>query len=698
MGYGNLIGQVLDEKYRIERQLGQGGMGSVYFATHLGTGRPVALKVIAPQLDAEEEFIARFRREAKAAGRMRHPNVVDVTDFGFAHVDGGRLAYLVMEYLDGCSLGEVLAEESKLPIVWVVDILEQTCSAVDAAHQYGTIHRDLKPDNIWLEPNRRGGYTVKVLDFGLAKLGGADLPESDQQPMVSDNESYDAGRNSLAKLAIVEPSTPADLELNDRTQSQLQTGEGSSEEMTTLVQHPSSEDQTMILVDTAEPSPAVESDTQLLPAEAVESSPSSDGSGHTVKQRRAPDTAPIAGLTHIGSILGTPLYMSPEQCRGETLDGRSDIYSIGVIGYHMLAGDPPFRGDSLQLLRQHIESPPPPLREKRSKIPKRMTALIMSALAKDKTERPATAEGFASALRASSEGTGALFRRAFALYIEHFPIFFRVSLLAFLPVIGFRIVQLVLTVLANKGAIPAGVGRVATVGLELLVTLLTFLASAVVVGITIRLVTQLFLAPLRPLEAGPAYKALKKRLKSILFVAFLASCISFLRLFLFIIPGVIYYIDSSLAVPVVMMEDLRGRAAIRRSRELVRRSRGTVIAILVIQYLIPILVQSLLAVLVNIPSIIQAAREGGRSGSGVAVNFGRDELVSRITALTASFTSIFIVPLIAGLAALLYLKTRQLGGETLRRALSVFEDEDAPTSNWQKRIRERLHMPTPTTR
>src|SRR2546423_15689233 len=155
MALAQLVGQVLDEKYRIEKQLGKGGMGSVYLATHLGTDRPVALKVIAPQFMLNDEFIERFKREAKASGRMRHPNVVDVTDFGFANVGSARVAYLVMEYLDGCSLGEVLAEESRLPIDWVVDILEQTCSAVDEAHRAGTIHRDLTPDNIWLEPNRR---------------------------------------------------------------------------------------------------------------------------------------------------------------------------------------------------------------------------------------------------------------------------------------------------------------------------------------------------------------------------------------------------------------------------------------------------------------------------------------------------------------------------------------------------------------
>src|SRR3981081_4383361 len=121
------VGQTLDEKYRLERLLGQGGMGAVYLATHLGTERYVALKLITPQFMRNEEFVERFRREARAAGRLRHPNVVDVTDFGFAHVGQDQVAYLVMEYLDGYTLNEILAEKSSLPLNWVIDILEQAC-------------------------------------------------------------------------------------------------------------------------------------------------------------------------------------------------------------------------------------------------------------------------------------------------------------------------------------------------------------------------------------------------------------------------------------------------------------------------------------------------------------------------------------------------------------------------------------------
>src|SRR5262245_58346942 len=176
------VGQILDDKYRLEHLLGQGGMGAVYLATHLGTERYVALKLISPQFMRNSEFVERFKREARAAGRLRHPNVVDVTGFGFARVKAGQVAYLVMEYLDGCTLGDVLAEEKRLPLEWVADILDQVGSAVHEAHQQGIIHRDLKPDNIWLEPNRLGGYRVKVLDFGIAKLGEASAPSLDDDP------------------------------------------------------------------------------------------------------------------------------------------------------------------------------------------------------------------------------------------------------------------------------------------------------------------------------------------------------------------------------------------------------------------------------------------------------------------------------------------------------------------------------------
>src|SRR5712671_5184213 len=210
------VGQTLDEKYRLERLIGQGGMGAVYLATHLGTERYVALKLITPQFMRNEEFVERFKREARAAGRLRHPNVVDVTDFGFARSGNQSVAYLVMEYLDGCTLSDVLAEEGRLPLYWAVDILEQVCAAVHEAHQQGIVHRDLKPDNIWLEPNGLGGYRVKVLDFGIAKLGDVSSAAPEVTPLNQSADDTPTIHLSESPLAATAAAGAADRE---RTQA-----------------------------------------------------------------------------------------------------------------------------------------------------------------------------------------------------------------------------------------------------------------------------------------------------------------------------------------------------------------------------------------------------------------------------------------------------------------------------------------------
>jgi serine/threonine protein kinase len=689
MALTQLTGEVLDEKYRIDKELGRGGMGAVYLATHLGTDRPVAVKVITPQFMMNDEFVERFKREAKAAGRLHHPNVVNVTDFGFARVAGERIAYLVMEYLDGCTLAEVLAEESKLQIDWVIDIIEQTCSAVDEAHQQGIIHRDLKPDNIWLEPNRRGGYTVKVLDFGLAKLGDAPGFESDSSFSSSNNRAAlpTQAASEARNTEFIERKTLAASSDGPEAATRLQP---SAEHLATLILEQSLQPDASASAEDA----ASETATQLLPASNVESVASKRSEeertrvlDHTTDEHLPRQTVPADGLTRVGSILGTPLYMSPEQCRSEPLDARSDIYSLGVIAYQMLAGEPPFTGSADEVMRLHIEAAPRPLKEKRRKIRKRMSNLVMTALSKQPQDRPASAAGFASALRANAEGTGALLRRAFTLYIEHFPKFFRVAVLMYIPLIALHIALLVSSALkpTETQTLVSGSIKVTatpTSATEIIISIATFFVNffvnAVIAGVTIRLVTQLFLAPLRPLELRTAYASMRRRLKALLVTIAIASIRSFVGLLLLVIPGVIMFINYSLAAPVVMMEGLKGRAALKRSKSLVKRSKRTVILILLFQWAIPACTGAIVGALLSM-------------GLKLSRTPNAPMLSGRITAIIIVALNAFIVPLIATLTALLYLKTRQLGGETLREALSQFEEEDAPRARWQMRMRERLH-------
>ena len=708
MALAQLVGQVLDEKYRIEKQLGKGGMGSVYLATHLGTDRPVALKVIAPQFMLNDEFIERFKREAKASGRMRHPNVVDVTDFGFANVGSARVAYLVMEYLDGCTLGEVLAEESRLPIDWVIDILEQTCSAVDEAHKQGVIHRDLKPDNIWLEPNRRGGYTVKVLDFGLAKIADAVLPKLSDVGVITGATAAAQSASPVTNVKTAAPAISRDTEHIRDTERIRDTEhiEGATQalhEAATQIQmaSPVAEEETRVLTNEQAGKPGLdkenEDETQLLaPAmseDATLAQPAPRGGGsitrrihhNTVEGRPALGTVSTDGLTLAGSILGTPLYMSPEQCKGEPLDARSDIYSLGVIAYQMLAGEPPFKGQTFEVMKLHTEAPPPPLREKRREAPRRMAALVMSALAKKPEDRPASAAGFASALRASSEGTGTLLRKAFALYSEHFPPFIRLSLVAYSPVIILTVFLIVNDALKSEMLFTPLAGKIIAVVIGMLLAFANFVASSVINGVTIRFVTQLYVAPLRPIKLRTGLAALKKKLRPLLLTTFMVGFFSFIGLALLVIPGVIFFINSSLAAPVVMMENLKGRAAIRRSKALVKRARGTVIAIILIQYVMPAIVSSfIITAFTNSKMIVRIGQALDQS--------------SRLSAIVSTLLNVLFIPLLSTLTALLYLKARQLGGETLKEALSEFEAEETPNTKWQQRMRVRLHTPTHTSR
>jgi eukaryotic-like serine/threonine-protein kinase len=161
-----LVGMLIEKKYRIEDRIAQGGMSTVYLASHVQLDLPVAVKVLHERLVPDESAISRFRREAQSAMQIRHTNAIAVMDFG---VTESNLVYLVMEYLQGMTLREKLNKEPKLPLPEVLSIMRQICAAVKVAHRRGIVHRDLKPENIFLQRDGEG-EVVKVLDFGIAKL------------------------------------------------------------------------------------------------------------------------------------------------------------------------------------------------------------------------------------------------------------------------------------------------------------------------------------------------------------------------------------------------------------------------------------------------------------------------------------------------------------------------------------------------
>jgi len=564
-------GLTLSGKYRLERLLGRGGMGSVHLATHLGTGRFVALKLIAPEFMRNAHFVERFRREARAAGRLRHPHIVDVIDFGFSRLGEDEVAYLVMEYLDGCSLGQVLREEGGLPLPRVVEILEQVCSAVHEAHQAGVVHRDLKPDNIWLEPDRLGGFRVKVLDFGIAQLAG---------------EAPDAPTPGAATVPTGSP------------------------------------------------------------------------------------TAPSPALTRAGAVLGTPLYMSPEQCRGEPLDARSDLYSLGIIAYQMLAGAPPFDGPVETVLESHQSTVPPPMRRdgRGGGVPAGVAQVIASALEKDPGRRPPTALSLAQGLRAHSQGLGQVYRRAFALYSEHFPLVLRLSVIAHLP--------LLVVVLATLGMSLGGLESRGTTGpviagiLRLLNPLATVVAATLVSGVLAVLAVHWEIAPLRSLPLRWAFDLLRRRRGPLLRTSGLSVVRILGGFVLLVLPGFVVWALEAFWAPIVLMEGLSGRQAFARSRRLATRCRGAMALTIAFMMLVPAVIQGVL----------------GMDPASAQGNVG---ILRRAWVELASLVGILTTPLVSLVVALLYLRARQLGGETLEEVMTR-ADGEAGLAGWERRMRARL--------
>jgi serine/threonine-protein kinase len=170
---GGLIGTVLDGRYKIEAALGEGGMGLVYKAVHTTLQKPLAIKVLKPEVSKNDEIVARFKQEARSASAIGNQHIIDISDFGVAP-DGST--YFVMEFLTGCSLTDALeteVEADKLTVERTIHIAKQLCKALGAAHESGIVHRDMKPDNVQLIDRGGDRDFVKVLDFGIAKVGGS---------------------------------------------------------------------------------------------------------------------------------------------------------------------------------------------------------------------------------------------------------------------------------------------------------------------------------------------------------------------------------------------------------------------------------------------------------------------------------------------------------------------------------------------
>ena len=213
---GDLVGQVVADRYHVTKKLGEGGMGQVYLAEHVKMGRRSAIKVMNPAMVHDPDAIARFNREASNASRITHPNVCAIYDFGETP-DG--LIYLAMEFIEGEPLTDLLAREGALPLPRAVNIFLQVADALQVAHELGIVHRDLKPDNIMVAPpppgRRAGSDIVKVVDFGIAKAVGGDqagqkvtktgLVVGTPEFMSPEQLSGDAldGRSDLYSLALV---------------------------------------------------------------------------------------------------------------------------------------------------------------------------------------------------------------------------------------------------------------------------------------------------------------------------------------------------------------------------------------------------------------------------------------------------------------------------------------------------------------
>jgi DNA-binding response OmpR family regulator len=272
------LGMILDDKYELVELIGGGGTGLVYKANHCLLNTTVAVKMLFPHMTSKQAMVRRFQQEAKATAALSHPNILKVSDFGTG--DKGQ-PFLVMEYLQGASLSDILDETGGLAPELAAHIVFQASAGLLHAHNKGVIHRDIKSSNLMIIGNIYEKFTVKIVDFGLAR-------------------------------------------------------------------------------------------------------------------HNRPDEA-WAKITVTGDVFGSPLYMSPEQCRGENVDHRTDIYSMGCVLYETLTGSPPFVGkdpvDTI-LLQVSPKLPPTKISSTNAKLADQIEKVIMMSLAKDKEQRYQTLSHF----------------------------------------------------------------------------------------------------------------------------------------------------------------------------------------------------------------------------------------------------------------------------------------------------------------
>jgi serine/threonine-protein kinase len=281
------IGQTLNNRFKIESKIGEGGFGAVYRGIQLATGRKVALKLLHPEMTKDENLVARFRREGMVLCNLRDAHTI--TTYDFDQTPDGTL-YIAMELLEGKSLHQVFHEQAPLEWKRMFKILAEMCSSLAEAHAQGIVHRDLKPENVYLESRPGNPEFVKILDFGIAKVMRGDS---------------------------IDPASPQ--------------------------------------------------------------------------------------LTATGQTLGTLEYMSPEQLMGKPLDGRSDVYALGVVAYEMITGRLPFpdaKGPAGLITAQLKQTPQPPSQaNQKVTIPQAADRVILKALEKNKDNRYPDVSAMSAALQ-----------------------------------------------------------------------------------------------------------------------------------------------------------------------------------------------------------------------------------------------------------------------------------------------------------